>query len=186
MNRWYFPIVFVALAALSFWLLREVEQVATEPEPGSKVPDYYLHDMVRTVMDEEGRTKYVLRASRVRHFAADDSTELERPKMEVYNGKPGDPPWHVSAQRGWVSRGSEVIMLYGHVEIWRLDEAGARELEVVTTDLRVLPEDRYAESDTPTTISTPRSVTHSIGMRANLAHNRLELPNQVRSRYETP
>jgi lipopolysaccharide export system protein LptC len=184
LNRWYFPIAFAALAGLSFWLLREVEQVAPESQVASTVPDYYLHDMIRTVMDEEGATKYVLRASRVRHFAADDSTELESPKMEVYNGEAGAFPWQVSAERGWVGRGGDVIMLYGHVEIWRLDASGEREIEVVTTGLRVLPADRYAESETPATISTPRSVTRSIGMRANLAHNRLELPNRVRSRYE--
>jgi lipopolysaccharide export system protein LptC len=135
-------------------------------------PDYYIDNMVRRTLGAEGQLANVLRAERLEHFPDDDSTQLASPHLEIYNGTV--EPWHVVAERGWVSSGNEVVLLHGPVEIWRQNKAG----------LRVLPKEQYAESAQPTTIIAPATVSHSVGMRANFAHERLELLNQVRARHE--
>jgi lipopolysaccharide export system protein LptC len=182
-NTWITALVLVSLSALSFWVWRELEDEAA-PLAAARVhePDYYIENMVRRAMGEAGELRNILRADLVLHYPDDDSTELARPRMEIYNG--GSEPWRVIAERGWVSSGSEVVLLHGQVEIWRVDQSGAREFEVFTSELRVLPKEQYAETDDPATIKNSTTTTTTIGMRANFSHDRLELLQRVRSRHE--
>lgn len=183
MNPWLAALTALAIGILTFWMwqsLEEEEAVASAPAPHER--DYYIENMVRTSMGTEGELRNILRATLVEHFPDDDSTELASPHLEIYNGHPR--PWHVIAESGWVSSGNDVVLLHGEVEIWRNDDTGKREYEVLTSELRVLPKEQYAETDSPATLIGPSTVTHSIGMRANFAHDRLELLERVRSRHE--
>lgn len=183
MNAWLSAVAALALGFATFWLWQnlEDEDVAARP-PAPHERDYYITDMVRTTMGLQGELRNVLRAELVEHFPDDDSTELASPHLEIYNGE--SQPWHVIAERGWVSSGNDVVLLHGDVEIWRAGDAGERIYEVITSELRVLPKEQYAETDNPATIIGPSTVTHAIGMRANFAHDRLELLERVRSRHE--
>jgi len=170
-------------AVLSFWWLEAMQRADTAPTRTSRhEPDYYLDHMVRRTLGDDGVTRSILYSKRVEHFPDDDSIELASPHLELYNSDP--QPWHVSAESGWISSGNNVVLLHGAVEIWKLDRAGKRRFQILTTELRVLPKERYAETDSATTIVSPASVTRAIGMRANLAHDKLELVNRVRSRHE--
>ena len=184
MNAWLTTLAVLAFAVFSFWLLQELEESEIAPRRAAPhEPDYYVDNMVRRTLGIDGSLRNVLRATRVEHFPDDDSTELASPHLEIYNGP--SEPWHVIADHGWISSGNDVVLLHGEVEIWRYGAGGEREYQVLTTELRVLPGEQYAETDNPTIIVTPATVTHAIGMRANFAHDRLELINRVRSRYES-
>ncbi len=175
--------LFVALGALTFWLWQYLDEADWgAPMSAPHEPDYYIEDMVRNTLDETGALQNVLYADLVTHYPDDDSTELENPRMEIYNG--GPDPWYVIAETGWVSSGNEVVLLHGEVEIWRLNEQGKRKFEVLTSELRVLPQEQYAETDDPATITSDTRITKTIGMRANFAHDRLELLKQVKTRHE--
>ena len=178
----------IALASLllsgaSYWAY-EVLMRETTPEPLERrhTPDYYIIDMVRHTMDKKGDLQSVLMADEVYHYADDNSTELARPRMEIYNDTA--KPWQVVAERGTIKANADLVMLHGRVEIWRLDDEGEREFEVLTSELRVFPKVQYAETDNAATIRSLRSVTKSKGFRANFEHNRLELRERVRSRIE--
>jgi lipopolysaccharide export system protein LptC len=182
-NSWATALFFVALGALTFWIWQQLDEDDLSAAPArAHEPDYYIEDMVRNTLDDTGALQSVLYADLVTHYPDDDSTELSRPRMEIYNSN--SEPWYVVAESGWVSSGNEVVVLHGFVEIWREDDDGDREFEVITSELRVLPKEQYAETDDPATITTRTTVTNTIGMRANFAHDRLELLEQVRSRHE--
>ena len=184
MNAIVSALLVLVLAVLSFWTLQNLERAERVVKgPEAHEPDYFLDNMVRTTTGAAGELVNILHASRVEHFPDDDSTELADPHLEIYNG--GPQPWHVIAERGWISSGNDVVLLHGEVEIWRTDDEGHRIYEVLTTELRVLPKEQYAETDSPTIIIGPETVTKSIGMRANFSHSRLELVDRVRSKYET-
>ena len=182
-SSWTSALFFVALGALTFWLWQQLDEgekaVAKKKD---HEPDYYLEHMVRRSMDETGAVRNILYADLVLHYPDDDSTELTKPRLEIYNGQ--QDPWYVIAETGWISSGNEVVLLHGEVEIWREGDEGERSFEVLTSELRVLPQEKYAETDNPATINSPTSVTTSIGLRANFAHDRLELLERVRSRHE--
>lgn len=182
-NSWMTALFFVALGAVTFWIWQQLDE--DEPwsgPPRAHEPDYYIEDMVRNTLDASGALQSVLYAELVTHYPDDDSTELLRPRIEIYNNNAD--PWYVVAESGWVSSGNEIVLLHGEVEIWREDDNGVREIEVITSELRVLPKEQYAETDNPATITSATTVTNTIGMRANFAHDRLELLNNVRTRHE--
>jgi lipopolysaccharide export system protein LptC len=180
----WIALVTVLLSAASFWLWRALtEDETTTGTAGPHEPDYYLVDMVRHSMNEQGELESVLIADRVYHYPDDDSTELARPRMEIYNDTAS--PWQVVAERGTIKSGTELVLLHGKVEIWRLDDAGEREFEILTSELRVFPKVQYAETDKAATIKGSGSVTRTRGFRANFSHNRLELLERVRSRIES-
>lgn len=182
-NSWITALIFAALGTLTFWLWNKLdEDAAKQARPKLHEPDYYLTNMVRNSMDEDGSLSSVLKADKVVHFPDDDSTELARPRMEIYNGSSN--PWYVVADSGLLKSGNDVILLHGKVRIWRLDGVGNRELEVVTTELRVFPKVQYAETDNAATLTSPTSVTHTIGFKANFEHDRVELLERVRSHHE--
>lgn len=182
-SNWFSALFFVALGAVTFWLWQQLDEgQAPVAKLKEHEPDYYIEQMVRRSMDETGGVRNVLYAELVLHYPDDDSTELTKPRLEIYNGRA--TPWYVIAETGWISAGNEVVLLHGEVEIWREGDEGQRTLEILTRELTVLPEEKYAETDEPATINSPTSVTTSIGMRANFAHDRLELLERVRSHHE--
>jgi lipopolysaccharide export system protein LptC len=171
------------VAAATFWWLSKVgvddgEKAATKAHE----PDYYMQNFTQSTMDERGRLANRLSAEMMLHYADDDSTELVKPILDVYNDGPS--PWRVRADKGWVSANNEVVLLTGAVHIWRDDLNGERELDVVTRDLRVLPKDRYAETDKEATIAGPGVQYNAVGMRAIFKENRLELLSRVKGRHE--
>ncbi len=183
MTRLLIVLALVGAVAGSAWLLGQIDEgegprVARQ----SHDPDYYLEDFTQAAMGHDGAPLRRLAAASLVHYPDDDSSELVRPRLELYNE--GPRPWHVVAERGWVSAGNEVLLLYGEVEIWRDDADGGRELELRTRDLRILPEEQYAESDHPTVIRTRNTVINATGLRADFGKRRLELVTRVRSRHD--
>lgn len=183
MPRWLLLTLLAAALVGSGWLLGRLD----EPEPAPRrvvrhEPDYYLERFTELALGADGTPARRLQAARMVHYPDDDSSELAHPRLELYNAE--SEPWQVVAERGWVGESGEIVLLYGAVEIWRNDPHGGREIEVLTRDLRVLPEEQYAESDSPTTIRNRTTSTRGVGMRADLAAGRLELLSTVRSRHD--
>lgn len=115
MNAWLTTLAVVLLGIGSFWMLHrlELEERSAAARRQHKL-DYYIDDMIRRTLSMEGQVANVLYAKRLEHFPDDDSTELASPHLEIYNGTL--EPWHVVAERGWVSSGNEVVLLHGPVE----------------------------------------------------------------------
>ncbi len=175
--------ILLAGLAVSTWLRYRLEQDnLPEATPAQQEPDAYMEAFTRTDMDEQGRVKSRLQAKRMLHFAVDGATRLSEPTMQLHEEDQRARPWHARSDYAWVSGEQDVVLMYGHVRIWRNDAQGQRELEVRSEDLRVLPGLRYAETDTTAIIVTPQRVTRGVGMRANLATSQLDLLNDVHTR----
>jgi LPS export ABC transporter protein LptC len=182
MNRHIFPIA--ALAALAFgsaWLLDSVdERQAAEQASADFEPDSTMENFVRWGMDLDGAPKNRLQAEFMAHFAYDDSSEFDKPEVELYRTE--GSPWHVVAERAWVNGAGDVMILYGEVTIWRDNDDGSR-LELQTRDLKVLLDNEYAETDHPVTLRDKVSVIDAIGMRADFSRSRIEFLDEVKSRH---
>ena len=175
--------VLVAVAIGSFWLLRELEPGAPGETPSPlHVPDFYMENFETTTMGVDGTPKRNLKARYMAHFPDTDTHEFESPYMLLYREE--GPPWHVQSERGWLSSGGDVMLLLGKVHIWRNNVSGTKELDVETEDLRVLPDSSYGETDQLVVITTPTSRTTGVGMKAYMAESRMELLNDVRTRFQ--
>jgi lipopolysaccharide export system protein LptC len=171
-------IILFAIASLSIWYMNRLSLPVTEVTSFKPVvPDYYLENFTTTSMNADGSPRNRVNAIYMAHYANDDASELLNPSMQFF--RTNRPPMHISSDKGWLTSDNEVILLKGLVELFELDETGARKLQVNTSNTRVLPNRDYAETDAPATIITGRLTIQGDGMRAHLQENRLEILSNV-------
>ncbi|HKK13935.1 MAG TPA: LPS export ABC transporter periplasmic protein LptC [Gammaproteobacteria bacterium] len=177
-------LVLALAAVLTGWLYSELTSHSVSSGTDRRhVADYYVTDFTATSMDRRGRPERRLSAERLVHYADDDTSRLTRPHLEIFTRD--TPPWHISARTGWVSAGGSVVRLSGDVQIHRAGAGGVRAVNGHTTELTVHPDRRYAETDREITLTSPGIRVKSVGMRANMEADRVELLSTVRGTYET-
>ena len=142
-------------------------------------PDYFMEKFSTVIMEDEGKPKNRLYADYMAHYPDDNTIELVEPRLEIYQEE--KLPVMVTAEKGWVTADNEVILLSGNVKLWQDNPSGSRELEVLSSEVKILTRQDYAESDKHTTIHYRKISASAVGARAWLRENRLELLNNVQS-----
>ena len=179
-NRATIVITLIIAALASAWFLNHL--TSSESKSGSMayhVPDYYMEDFTTLTMKQDGTPKNKLSANYMAHYPDDDTTELLKPKLEIF--RLDQPSLYMSADKGWIAADNEVILLTGDVELWEEDESGVRTLQVNTSKAHVLLNQEYAETDQYVKIILNKNITTGIGMRAYFKDSRLEVLNNVRT-----
>ena len=176
-------LLLVALAAGSWALATWLQQRELAAKPPGHAPDYQLDTLELTTMGPDGRPRRRLAASRMVHYADDDSTELTEPRLTVFESP--RPPWQVRSAKGWVSADGEMVLLQGEVHIDRAASKDTRPVEILTHDLRVQPRASYAETDQPVDARSGGDRVQAVGLQVWFAGPvRLKLLSKVRGRYE--
>lgn len=179
-GRWKLTLVLVLLVSTSSWLLYRLADEGTAREQLLRHnPDHYMENFTTTTMEEDGNIKNRLSADYMAHYPDNDTTELLRPKLEVF--QQNKPPIFIIADKGWVTSDNEVILLTGAVKLWQDRSDGSRKMEIITTDVRILPDQEYAETDMPATFIDRRSTINATGVRAYFKDERVELLNNVQT-----
>ena len=176
--RWKIVIVLSSLAVASAWLLNHLSK--TKPTEISALrhdPDNYMHELSTLTMNKDGSPKNRLYADRMAYYSDEDTTELVNPRLEIFRLE--KPPTTITAKKAWVTEDDDVILLSGETRLIQLDAEGVRELEIITSDVRVFMEQEYLETDKPATIFRKKETIKSIGMNAYLNENKLDLLNNV-------
>ena len=174
----------IGAAAGSAWLLKWLSA-----DSAKKItityhdPDYYMEDFTTLTMKEDGKPKNKLYAVYMAHYPDNDTTELLKPKMEIF--RENKLPLYIAAEKGWVTGNDDIILLRGAVKMWEFDEQGKSTLEVNTTDVRVLLNDEYAETDQYATIVTANSKITGTGMRAYFPESRLQVINHEKTTIDS-
>ena len=137
-----------------------------------------MENFVTIEMDVAGRPRRRIEATYMAYHA-DQTVDLSQPRYVLYRAE--GEPWHVRSESGHVSADGTVVWLLGKVDVWRNDATGARDLDIWSEHLKVLPDAEYAETDEPVTIRTPGSLSTGVGMRGFLGESRFELLSQVRT-----
>ena len=180
--RWLFAAALLAAAGASGWVLYNLEfdnPVAARVAPDA--PDAYMERFVTIEMDREGKPRRRIEADYMAYHV-DQTVELTNPRYVLF--RTDGEPWHMQAESGRVSADRTVVRLLGRVDVWRNDASGARDLDIRTEHLKVLPDTEYGETEEPVTIHTPTSLSTGVGMRAYLDETRFELLSQVRTHVE--
>ncbi|MBU1193027.1 MAG: LPS export ABC transporter periplasmic protein LptC [Gammaproteobacteria bacterium] len=183
-SRSTLPLLLVAAAALlSWWLYQQVQQDRPRNDGSQRHdPDAFIDDVDLSNLDASGQLTSRLWAKRMQHYPDDDSTTLDKPRLEMY--RPAEPPWNLHAQQGWISSGGDEVLLEGDVKIRRDGKAGIHPVDIETGKLLIFPERDYAETDVAITYRSTGLEVHSIGMRAYLEKGQVELLNQVRAVHQ--
>jgi len=102
------------LATGSWWLTRTVgvpEKVFDGKARHD--PDYIIENFDATVMNEDGRRRYTLAATRMVHYGDDGSSDLDQPYLIQF--RENLAPIHTRADKGWMPKGGNQIMMSGNV-----------------------------------------------------------------------
>ena len=99
------------VAALVSWRMVEHTEPLDRPiaHSGPREVDHYVtgFDVIR--MTPSGQPAHRLRAASLRHYIDDDTTELDHPRLTVFQAE--EPPWQVDAERAWVSADGSLVLL---------------------------------------------------------------------------
>jgi lipopolysaccharide export system protein LptC len=181
-----FPVVLVALlAALTFYLQRLVEGPdgpQAPRDPGT--PDFMIDNLKATKMNPDGRAEYTLAATRMVHFSATDTTEVEAPR--VVQWRSDAPPVRVSADRGDVSGDGKALHLRGDVVIVREGAPGRGALRIETDYLEVIPDAEIARTPERVVITQDGSRLEGVGMEFNNKTRQIELRSLVSGTFTPP
>ena len=177
--------LFLTVLAVLTWLM--VESFGHKETTHLEVPphsaDFFSTGYTKIEMDEYGLTKNKLVADRMTHFSDDNTVEMDKPKMTFYSR--GIPSWAVRSETGLLSTDRKNLFLNGKVFIVRKEESGSRPMKVNTSNLRVKPEENYAETDDWAELITPADRVSGTGMKVFFKDPvYLELLSNVRSKYE--
>lgn len=171
-------------ALFSWWLsesTQDVRPILANPN-GTREIDYRIHGFEVTRMTPAGIPAHTLTADTLRHFTDDDTTELENPHLTVYQD--AEPPWEIDAEQAWVSADRSIVLLTGEVIIDRAGGTKTPPTTIFTRDLRVQPQEDYAETDEAVRVETDVDWLDAVGMRAWLRPpSRIEFLSDVQGFY---
>ena len=180
-----FPLgVLLALAALTYWLRYATE--LTEPSRDGKHrhdPDYIVTDATMRKLDLDGNLKYTLKATDIRHYPDDDSTDMTQPNLVYLN--PPKPPVTITAQSGHASTNGAQVDLYDDVRIHRAPTKKDEAMDATMAQLTVLPDDEKAYTKSPVLITQGISWVTGIGMQADNRTQTYVLESQARAMLES-
>ena len=149
--------------------------------------DYFMSDFETTRFLPDSSRQFHLRAERLTHFPDPEHTRLDQPRITLYPSANDAPPWHIRSVSARIEDAFEEpgqrIDFMGDVVITREDNAG-RIVNIYTEFLSVYPQSHFASTDEAVSLISADSEVHSVGMRAALATNHIELLADVRGHYE--
>jgi len=176
-------ILLVLSAGASWWLANRLHHRELAAITDAHSPDYWVEGLTFTTMGPDGRPSRRLGAERMVHYADDDSTELSRPRLSVFEGE--GPPWKIRSETGWVSSDGELILLQGEVRMERSEAEGVRPVDILTRDLRIQPKQGFAETDRAVSARSLADWVRAEGMQVWFnGPVRIKLLSNVRGQYE--
>lgn len=159
-----FPLLIAAiLAGLTFWLDQTTRVDGAAPAETRQAPDAWVETFSIRRFGADGSLKHTLVADRLLHYPHDDSALVTAPRL-TYTA---DQTTTLDARTAWLDKEGENVRLNDDVRIVRAATADSPETVLTTTLLYVVPDDEYAHTPAPVTITQGQSVINGVGLEAN-------------------
>lgn len=176
-------VIVLILASLSGWWLAELRKQPPQVSvPNENDYDYFLTNFSTTVLNEQGKTAYLVKAAYMEHYPSDNRAVLTQPHLTLL-----DTPatWVAQAQNGVVYIDQQTLDLSGDVIVKQTSTAAAT--VVLTTDkLHINAADKTLETTSQVKIQSGKDTIVATGLKANLVNGHLELLSRVQGQYNIP
>jgi lipopolysaccharide export system protein LptC len=190
-------IILLALIAGGGWMLlawltrgRGGDEAFTGP-PRS---DYTLRNFTLDALDQDGNHSFTLVAPRLARRGDDESVYVDTPEYEIIDNSSN--VWKGTSDSAWVNKDGTIMKLQGKVAMHRVPTDKVEPVEILTTDMTVTTDpklkdangknvingphrDKRMETATLATIIAPDTISHSIGMKADMDLKTMELLSDV-------
>jgi lipopolysaccharide export system protein LptC len=156
-----FPLLVLAmLAAFTFWLDRSSRGDGGGPNPHLRhAPDFWVDEFILRRYNLDGSIQHTLKATRMEHFPDNDTTEVSEPRVAYFRD---DQATTMTARMALLDKDGQHVQLKDEVRVVRNDLSGTATM-IDTSVLNVRPDDEYAQTYAPVTITQGRSVVHGTG-----------------------
>ena len=173
-------VIVLLLATLSGWWLAELrKRPAPVAVPDDTHYDYFLANFDTTVLNEQGKTAYLVKATYMEHYPLDNRAILTQPHITLLEAP---ATWEAQAQNGVVFIEQQTIDLSGNVVLKQIPKAGAD--VILTTDkLHINAGQKTLETTSKVKIHSGKDTIIATGLKANLATGQLELLSRVQGQY---
>lgn len=168
-------LILAVSGVIAWWRLGPEVPDERPPSTTERRPAYIIDAFSFTTMSEAGTPDRRLVADRLRHFADDESNELDYPDLVLFADD--GPPWRIRAEQGWVSGDKTLVILRTNVTVDRAAGESSRAVHLETEELHVYPKRDYAETRRPVKVASESEWLTSTGMQAWLT-------DRLRARFE--
>ena len=183
LQQFALPLAIAAVAATGAWVHFLLSGLSPEMPIDPEHPDYIVRDIRITEITPEGVPGRIVEATELRHYSLLRLTTAEAPLVRLF--REGAEDWRVRAEAGRILHRDDEILLEGEVQIDRSATGDTAPLRILTRDLRILDEGRFAETPQPARIESGRQRVTGTGLQAWLETPvRVKLLAQVRGHHE--
>lgn len=183
----------IAFAAwMEVWLIRA--RNANDDFVGPPRSDYTLNNFTLDALDQEGAYAFSVKGPRMARRGDDGSSYIIQPDYEIIDN--GGNTWKGKSESAWIDKDGNVMKLEGAVAMHRVATETVQRVDVLSSDMTITTDpklkdaqgrpianaphrDQRMETAAPTTIFEANSVTHSIGMKADLDLKTTEMLSDV-------
>ncbi|MCF6765082.1 LPS export ABC transporter periplasmic protein LptC [Thiotrichales bacterium 19S3-7] len=181
-------LVLAALVGFTSWLTIESSGTFHSKQ---KLPNDFVTNVATDTtlyqMNEKGSLRYKAFATHLEKFANDD-VDMTQVNMTMEPQKPGDLPWNIVSNHGYLSDKNNKLKLWGNVVITRPGNGKDKPpLKITTSLLYVYPNKDYAETDKFVKMEQvgSKNVITGVGMKAHMHPEKIQLLSKVKSYYES-
>jgi lipopolysaccharide export system protein LptC len=172
------------LVGLTLWL----DTLVTAPGvratgAGRHDPDLIVQNFNAKKLGNDGRVLYTLVARKMLHYPDDDSSEIERIKVEAF--EPQQPKVTITADRGKLLEGGDQVWCEGNVVVVRDADEKTERTTLKTDQLLVIPDDGIARTTSDVVVENDSGRLEAKGFELN-NQTRLLKFDKVRASYRPP
>ncbi|MCB1559866.1 MAG: LPS export ABC transporter periplasmic protein LptC [Xanthomonadales bacterium] len=177
-------LILLAVFALvsGWWLWSLTDDDSAPPLTGPPRSDYSLENFQLVAMDEHGRESFSVRGPRLSRHPFLGTMDIDSPRFEFPDADGGR--WQAQSGHAWVAADGKQLRLYDDYVINGPPPDAGTPLRMYGPDIRFLPDDNVAETDSDVTIRDGRSILRGHGMRAELDDRHVVL-SQFDGRFQT-
>lgn len=178
--RTWLPVLpLLAILAMTYWLDQQAKPEATATDKTKQhTPDAIIDNLHAVTLSLDGTPRFLMSAKQLVHYADDDSTELNAPKLTGHS--PLRPDIQMTALKGRLSSQGDVIELYDNVEIVRAASASRGALLVKTDYVKVMPDEETASTPNAVTVEEEDAHLSALGMELDNRAQTLKLLSKVK------
>lgn len=192
LNPLLMPLPWVAVCLLivvfvSVKYAGNIQEVITAKENPREFPQIFMTDIDVREFNETGVLHYQLQTPLVRHYqqgekaGPTDYTLLDSPRLLFLSDT--KPAWNISADQGRSDATNNVFTLSKNVVAHQTSPTQG-EISVTTEEMSVNTRDQFAETDKAVTMRTAKGMMETLGMRADIKNDHIELLSNVKGIYE--